>query len=82
MSSKTADLGTQIAQQRDRLTDTVSAFADKIDTHEIADTLKERAASSAGEFRETAADEKGRKGLILGAIAALVGLIVLRRLLR
>lgn len=82
MSSTKADLGAQIAQQRERLTDTVSALAEKIDTHDIADSLTERAVSSADELRQTATDEKGRKGLILGAIAAVVGLIVLRRLFR
>jgi hypothetical protein len=82
MSSRTADLGAQIAQQRERLTESVGALTDKIDTQEIAGALKEHAASGADELRSTARDERGRKGLIIGAVLALVGLVVLRRLLR
>jgi hypothetical protein len=85
MSTKTTDLGAQIAQQRERLTETVGSLADRIDTQEIAGALRDRAATGADELRETVrdtpGDAKGRKGLIIGALAALVGLVVVRRLL-
>jgi Protein of unknown function (DUF3618) len=81
MSTRTADLGAQIAQHRDKLTETVGALTDKIDTQELVGTLKDHAATSADDLRETAGDARGRKGLIIGAIAAFVGLVLLRRLL-
>jgi hypothetical protein len=82
MSSRTAELGAQIAQQRDKLTETVGALTDKIDTHDIADALKERATTGADEIRTTAGDERGRKGLLIGAVAAFIGVVILRKLLR
>ncbi|MFL6062994.1 MAG: hypothetical protein ACJ72E_17330 [Marmoricola sp.] len=89
MSSRTAELGAQIAQQRDKLTETVSALTEtvgalteKIDTHDITDALKERATTSAEELRTTAGDERGRKGLLIGAVAAFIGVVILRKLLR
>ncbi|MCW2855041.1 MAG: hypothetical protein JWR52_656 [Marmoricola sp.] len=82
MSTKTADLGAQIAEHRDRLTETVGALADKIDTHDLADGIKERAATGAGEIRESASTRDGRRGLILGLVGGVICLVLLRRLLR
>jgi hypothetical protein len=70
MSTRTADLGAQIAQQRERLTDTVGALAEKIDTHEIAE-----------EVRQTAKTKDGKRGLVIGLVVGLIGLIIVRRLL-
>ncbi|RNL63674.1 DUF3618 domain-containing protein [Nocardioides marmoriginsengisoli] len=81
MNTTTTGLGAQIAEQRDRLTETVSALTDKLDAQEIAGTLKEHASAGAEDLRDTANDAKGRKGLIVGAVAALIGLILIRRLL-
>ncbi len=81
MSSKTADISAQIAQQRERLTETVGALAEKIDTQEIADTLRERATAGAGELRETANTKTGKRNLLVGAVLAIAGLLLVRRLL-
>jgi hypothetical protein len=81
VATATAGLGAQIAQQRDKLTETVGAIADKVDTQEIAGALKERASTGVDELRDTAQDTHGRKGLIIGSVAALIGLVLLRRLL-
>lgn len=83
MSTKTTDLGTQIAEQRERLTETVGMLSEKIgeiDTHD----LRARAGSGAADLLENVTDSEGKPktGFVLGAVVVLVGFVLLRRLLR
>lgn len=79
MNTNTADLGNQIAEQRERISETVGALADKID-HIDTSELRARAESGAADLLENATDAQGRpkKGLLIGALAV-VGLLVLAR---
>lgn len=82
MSTKT-DLGAQIAEQRERLTETVGTLTEKIgdlDTNE----LRARAGSGAADLLENVTDSEGnpKRGLVLGAVAVLVAFVLLRKLLR
>ncbi len=83
MTTKASDLGTQIAGQRERLSESVGTLAEKIgeiDTHD----LRARAESGAADLLENVTDAEGnpKRGLVLGAVAVLVALVLLRKLFR
>jgi hypothetical protein len=83
MSTKTADLAAQVTEQRERLTGTVGTLADKIGELDTGD-LRARAGSGAADLLENATDSAGKpkRGLVLGAVAVLVGVVLLRKLMR
>lgn len=75
-----ADIGEQLAEQTDKLAQSVSAIAEKIDTQD----LKERAGAGASDLLDAATTKDGRprKGLLIGAVLLLVAVLVARRALR
>jgi hypothetical protein len=95
--TKTPDLGAQIAQQRDRLTESVGALADKVDVGSITDkidvgaitdkidtdAIRNRAESGLGELLDNATDSDGRpkRGLLIGLVLGVLALVVARRVL-
>jgi len=83
MTTKTSDLGAQIAGQRERLSETVGSLAEKIGEIDAHD-LRARAESGASELLEnvTGAEGHPKRGLLLGAVAVLVALVLLRKFLR
>ncbi len=76
--TQTADLAHQIAEQRDRLTESVGAIADKIDT----DAIRTQAGAGVEHLLDTATDKDGKpkRGLLVGLVVAVVALLVVRRL--
>ncbi|MCW2783986.1 MAG: hypothetical protein JWP74_503 [Marmoricola sp.] len=73
----TAEIGGQIAEHRDKLTETIGGLADQIDTSE----LRSRAESGASELLDSAGTKDGKRGLIIGAVITLGVLVLVRRLL-
>lgn len=96
--SQTTDLSAQIGQQRDRLTESVGAIADKIDVSGLTDkidvsgladkidtdAIRAKAEAGASDLLEHATDDQGRpkKGLLVGLVLGVVALLVVRRLAR
>lgn len=82
MSTKTG-LGAQIAEQRERLTETVGTLTEKIGDLDTTE-LRARAGSGAADLLENVTDSEGnpKRGLVLGAVAVLVAFVLLRKLLR
>jgi hypothetical protein len=78
--TQTTDLGAQIVEQRDRLTESVGALADRIDT----DSLRSHAESVTADLIDTATDQNGRprRGLLIGLAVTVVALVLVRRVLR
>lgn len=75
-----ADVGEQLAAQTDKLAQSVSAIAEKIDTQD----LRDRAGSGAADLLDAATTREGRpkKGLLIGVVLVVVALLVARRALR
>lgn len=96
--SKTADLSTQIGQQRDRITETVGTLTDKIDVGALTDkidvsgladkidtdAIRNRAESGAATLLENATDAEGRpkRGLLVGLVVGLLAVFLVRRVLK
>lgn len=96
--SKTADLGAQIGEQRDRLTETVGALTDKVDVSALTDkidvsgladkidtdALRERAGTGAEALLDnvTDADGKPRRGVLVGLVVGVLALFIVRRVLK
>lgn len=96
--TKTPDLSTQIAQQRDRLTESVGTLTDKIDVSALTDkidvgaltdkidtdALRSHAESGLGDLLENATDSNGRpkRKLLVGLVVGLLALVAVRRVLR
>ncbi|MFL6154760.1 MAG: hypothetical protein ACJ72D_01625 [Marmoricola sp.] len=89
MNTTTADLGAQIAEQRDKIAETVGAIAGKFDASDLraladridADALRDRAESGAAELLDSAGTKDGKRGLAIGAVVTLGALFLLRKLL-
>ena len=94
--TKTPDLGQRIAEQRDHLTESVSALADKIDTDEIrsritdtidsipTDEIRSRAEAGATQLLDSATDAHGKpkRGVLVGLLVGTVALLLVRKLLK
>lgn len=94
--TKTPDLGQRIAEQRDQLTESVNALADKIDTDEIrgriTDTIDAlpteeilgRAEAGASQLLDSATDDQGKpkRGVLVGLLVGAVALVLVRKLLK
>lgn len=89
VNTTTADIGAQIAEQRDKIAETVGALAGKFDASDLraladkldTEDLRNRAESGASDLLEAASTKDGKKGLVIGAIVTLGLLVLARKLL-
>jgi len=87
--NQTADLGAQLGQQRDRLTESVGTLTDKIDVGALTDkidtdALRTRAEAGVEGVLDSATDSKGRpkRGLLIGLVVGAITLVLVRRVLQ
>lgn len=86
---QTEDLAHKIGEQRDRLTESAGALADKIDVSALTDKidtdqLRARAEAGATTLLDNATDSEGnpKRGVVLGLALALLAVLIVRRVTR